>query len=264
MWSDSLFSIPEYINEFELKHYCFGEGDSSGGSSSEEDKMPDVHYGPVETPADPSQDDTVGEEDSALPAMSDYAPFNEVELAQALIGKSRADAEYELGNVRQQMYGRPKGFGVGLVGTIMSGLGHLLKASPPAAIASTMLAGIADKKLGTENYVSDLLGFPKPDMEQIHGFELSSEAIPNFLFAELPAAEEATEARNEIASAADSIGFVGDDMPEVPSELIPVAPVSAMRQAPEVKQQIAELLLQPRQGRPGYTYAGEKNPRYFT
>ena len=44
MWSDSLFQIPEYINEFELRHYCFGEGDSSGGGTSDEDQMPDVQF----------------------------------------------------------------------------------------------------------------------------------------------------------------------------------------------------------------------------
>lgn len=261
MWSDSLFPIPEYINEFELKHYCFGEGDSSGGSTSDEDQMPDVQFAPDPTPA---MDDANNPNSPSAGYVGGMMP------APTSVGYGRAMGEQGLAplgtigarnpnNPNSPIFGMPvendpsfaQQVGSFLANAAFTGLTGGLNI-PIAGTVNTVL-GLA----GQPNVGSIAAGIENPQSiaEQVSNF------ADNFTTDETETI--ADEARNEILSATDGIGFVGDDMPEGLSELIPVAPVSAMQRVPTIQQQqIAEALLQPQQGRAGYTRAGVLNPIY--
>lgn len=265
MWSDSLFQIPEYINEFELKHFCFGEGDSSGGSTSDEDQMPDVQFAPDPTPAMDNANNpnspSAGYVGGLMPAPASFGYSRgydpETNSLMPVFDSTRADSEFERDDTRgQEVYGKINtGLGLGLGGMLLAPF--TMGGSVAAELGGFALGKAIDNALGTTHTVSNFLGLTEEELGVDPNFELSLEARG------LPAAEETTEARNEIASAADGIGFVGDDMPEGPSELIPVAPVSAMQRVPTIQQQqIAEALLQPRQGRAGRTRAGVLGPIY--
>ena len=251
MWSDSLFQIPEYINEFELKHFCFGEGDSSGGSTSDEDQMPDVQFAP-DTPSDIGQDDTLGEEDSAPIAIGDFEPFAAAYADPATMASREFDRD------KLEEYEKvDRGFPVGLVGALLSPFTFGMSLSP--YVATRGLGYLADKALGTESTVSNALGLTTSELAEVD----DENALANFFGIDTPAEIQADEARSEIASNTD------DDMIslEGPSILTPVAPVSAMQRVPNAQQQIAQALLQPSQpiqGRPGYTRANTRGPIYFT
>tara|TARA_R110002126_G_scaffold112880_7_gene251244 strand:+ start:993 stop:1808 length:816 start_codon:yes stop_codon:yes gene_type:complete len=269
MWSDSLFPIPEYINEFELKHYCFGEGDSSGGSTSDEDQMPDVQFAPDPTPA---MDDANNPNSPSAGYVGGMMP------APMSVGYGRAMGEQglaPLGTIGARNPNNPNSpnFGMPVENdpSFAQRLGSFL--ANAAFTAATGGLGPVGQFISNANTFSSAVGGPnvgsivtgtEPQSitEQISDFFSTD---PSFLNAENFGSRqtETDEARNEIASATDGIGFVGDDMPEGPSELIPVAPVSAMQRAPTVQQQqIAEALLQPQQGRAGYTRANVLGPIY--
>ena len=267
MWSDSLFQIPEYINEFELKHFCFGEGDSSGGSTSDEDQMPDVQFAPDPTPA---IDDANNPNSPSAGYVGGLMP------APMSVGYGRAMGEQglaPLGTIGARNPNNPNSPIFGMPVEDDPSLAQRLGSFLANAAFTVATGGLNIPFAGTANTVLGLAGQPnvgsivagtEPQSitEQISDFFSTDPSFPN---AENFGSRqtETDEARNEIASAADGIGFVGDDMPEGPSELIPVAPVSAMQRVPTIQQQqIAEALLQPQQGRAGYTRAGVLGPIY--
>jgi hypothetical protein len=257
MWSDSLFSIPEYINEFELRHFCFGEGDSSGSGQDDESLTPDEMYGTPEQPTAPDANNPnspnagyVGGE-MPSPMSVDYGR----EFTSDYLNPSpslRGVQQGEFDNTRisdDPSYAQQ--VGAFLANLAFTGLTGGLNI-PIAGTVNTVL-GLA----GQPNVGSVAAGIENPQSiaEQVSSF------ADNFTTDEPEAI--ASEARSEIALPTDGIGFLGQDMPEGPSELIPVAPVSAMQRVPTIQQQqIAEALLQPQQGRAGYTRAGVLGPIY--
>jgi hypothetical protein len=264
MWSDSLFPIPEYINEFELRHYCFGEGDSSGGNTSDEEQMPHMQFAPDPAPAmddannpnSPSAGYVGGEMPSpeSFGYSRGYDP--ETDSLMPVFDSTRADSEFERGKLEE--YERVnRGFPIGLVGALLAPFTFGMSLAP--SVVTSGFGMLADKALGTEATVSNALGLTTSELAEVD----DENALANFFGIDTPAETEADEARSEIASNTD------DDMIslEGPSILTPVAPVSAMQRVPNAQQQIAQALLQPSQpiqGRPGYTRANTRGPIYFT
>ena len=245
MWSDSLFPIPEYINEFELRHFCFGEGDSSGSGLGDEGITPDEMYGTAEAPTAPDANDpnspNAGYVGGEMPSPASFGYSRgydpETDSLMPAFDSTRADSEFARDHLEQ--YERAdRGIPLGLVGALLSPFTMGLSLVP--SLVAMGLGKAADTALGTTHTVSNMLGLSKSELGEVPSYELSAEAMG------LPVAEEATEVSEDIATD-------------------PVASKSAMQQVPTVQQQqIAELLLQPQQGRPGYTSAEEEDPIYFT
>ena len=264
MWSDSLFPIPEYINEFELRHFCFGEGDSSGSGLGDEEVTPDEMYGTPEAPTAPDANDpnspNAGYVGGEMPSPASFGYSRgydpETDSLMPAFDSTRADSEFARDHLEQ--YERAdRGIPLGLVGALLSPFTMGLSLVP--SLVAMGLGKAADTALGTTHTVSNMLGLSKSELGEVPSYELSAEAMG------LPAAEEATEVSEDIANP-DDTNLDNDMMSlEGPSILKPEAPVSAMQQVPTAQQQqIAELLLQPQQGRPGYTRAEEEDPIYFT
>ena len=281
MWSDSLFPIPEYINEFELRHFCFGEGDSSGSGLGDEGITPDEMYGTAEAPTAPDANDPNSPNAGYGPSMDFGRPTSDTlgvmpspysvpygrEFTSDYLNPNpslRGVQQGEFDNTRisddpslaQQVgaFLANAAFTAltgpfGIPGQIISGINTTSGLFGGRTVGSTV-AGIENPQ-NVADQVVDVVNFFNTDPTFPDSGNFGSRQT------------EADEARSEIASATDGIGFVDDDMPEGPSELIPVAPVSAMQRVPTIQQQqIAEALLQPRQGRSGYTRAGVLGPIY--
>jgi hypothetical protein len=203
-------------------------------------------YGTPETPSDPGQDDTVGEDDSSPAAMGDFDSFP----------ATMASREFDRDELEE--YERTdRGFPIGLVGALLAPFTFGMSLAP--SVVTSGLGMLADKALGTEATVSNALGLTTSELAEVD----DKNALANFFSIDTPAETQADEARAEIASNTDD--EINDMMSlEGPSILTPVAPISAMQRVPNAQQQIAQALLQPQQGRQGYTRAGTKGPIYFT
>ena len=271
MWSDGLFSIPKYINEFELKHFCFGDdsGEGAGGTPGVDDQ------GYALGSDDTSDDNSVSGMGAGFGGDSSRDGIGST-AAQIGAADGSANPADEFGTASTEVAGFVDAEEPGFFDSPFGLLANIAMAllAPPAFAAANTIGSLAGKSVGSA--VSSAFGEPNPsEFGLMPNFsQMVSSANPDYSseLADISEiSQQGLENFDEIDEPSNTnfAGLPDDDMMslEGPSILTPVAPVSAMQRVPNAQQQIAQALLQPSQpiqGRPGYTRANTKGPIYFT